>query len=136
MAADDGYGVVGPALGGILGIPHAGMVIELTIENGEAAVTRELEEGLKEKLKVPLPAVLAAQTGLAEPRYVSIMGIRKVRKIPIEQIDPSGLAEGAVPGIEVLALSPPPAGRNVEILEGSTADLAGRVVDLVKEVAG
>jgi electron transfer flavoprotein beta subunit len=136
MAADDGYGVVGPALGAILDLSHAGMVIELTVENGEAAVTRELEEGLKEKLSVPLPAVLAAQTGLAEPRYVSIMGIRKVRKIPIEQVDAASLAGDSTPGIELLALAPPPAGRSVEILEGSSADLADRVVDLVKEVVG
>ena len=85
---------------------------------------------------MPLPAVLAAQTGLAEPRYVSIMGIRKVRKVPIEQVDAVSLAGASAPGIELLGLAPPPAGRSVEMLEGSSADVADRVVDLVKEVVG
>jgi electron transfer flavoprotein beta subunit len=136
MAADDGFGVVGPALGAVLGTPHATMVIELEVEQDKAAVTRELEEGLKERLAVRLPAVLSAQTGLAEPRYVSIMGIRKVRKIPIEQVTPAELGVEPRNAIEPLGLSRPPAGRQVELVEGSAAEIAERLVGLVAEVTG
>jgi electron transfer flavoprotein beta subunit len=136
MAADDGYGVVGPALGGLLGLPHATMVIELAVDEGEAQVTRELEEGLKERLRVRLPAVLAAQTGLADPRYVSIMGIRKVRKIPIERVEAEDPGVGARGGTELLGLARPPAGRQVELLEGSSAEIAQRLAALVAEVTG
>lgn len=135
-ADDDGFGVVGPALGALLARPHATMVVELSIENGAAAVTRELEEGLKENLSVTLPAVLAAQTGLAEPRYVSIMGIRKVRKIPIERVTPEALGVETAGRIELLGLARPPAGREVELLEGTPSELANRVVGLVEEVRG
>jgi electron transfer flavoprotein beta subunit len=130
MAEDDGYGVVGPALGEMLDRPHATMAIELVIEGGNAAVTRELEEGLRERLDVPLPAVLSAQTGLAEPRYVSIMGIKKTRKIPIDVVTP--VEAGA--RLRLVGLEMPPAGKEVEFLEGS--DLSVRVVELIEEVRG
>lgn len=133
MAADDGYGAVGPALGALLSRPHASMVVELTIEEGVASVTRELEEGLKETLLVPLPAVLCAQTGLAEPRYVSIMGIRRVRRIPIEAVTPEELGAGPQGRIDLLELARPAAGRNIELLEGSVRDVAARVAALVGE---
>lgn len=136
MAADDGCGVVAPALGALLDCPHATMVIDLVVDGSEAQVTRELEEGLKERVDLSLPAVLAAQTGLAEPRYVSIMGIRKVRKIPIECVDADDLGVAAVSGIELVSLTTPAAGREVELLEGPPARQADQVVDLVREVIG
>jgi len=136
MAADDGHGVVGPALGALLDLPHATMVIELSARDGVATVTRELEEGLKERLEIRLPAVLATQTGLAEPRYVSIMGIRKVRKIPIETAPPAEPGVETAGRLELLALSRPPAGREVELLEGSPREVAERLLALVREVAG
>jgi electron transfer flavoprotein beta subunit len=130
MAEDAGHGAVGPALGELLAIPHATMAIELTTDGSSATVTRELEEGLRERIEVPLPAVLSAQTGLAEPRYVSIMGIRKTRKIPIESVAPAE----AEAGLSLLRLSLPPAGKEVEILEGAPTELGARVVELVEEV--
>lgn len=136
MAADDGCGVVAPALGALLECPHATMVIDLDIEGADARVTRELEEGLKERIELPLPAVLAAQTGLAEPRYVSIMGIRKVRKIPIDSVPAADLEVNTNSGIELVSLTTPAAGREVELLEGSPGQQAARVVDLVREVIG
>jgi electron transfer flavoprotein beta subunit len=136
MAADDGYGAVLPALGGMLGWPHATMVIELELDASAARVTRELEEGLKERVELTLPVVLAAQTGLAEPRYVSIMGIRKVRKIPIACVEAAELGLSADPAIELLSLATPAAGRAVELIEGTPSGQAARVVELVGEVVG
>lgn len=136
MAADDGCGIVAPALGALLDCPHATMVIDLDFDGAEVQVTRELEEGLKERVDFSLPAVLAAQTGLAEPRYVSIMGIRKVRKIPIECVAANDLGVAAVSGIELVSLATPAAGREVKLLEGPPARQADQVVDLVREVIG
>ena len=135
-AADDGFGAVGPALGGLLAVPHATMIVGLSVDEGIATLTRELEEGLKERLSVPLPAVLAVQTGLAEPRYVSIMGIRKAGKVPVERVTPSDLGIEARGRIELLGLTLPQAGGQVEILKGSTSEMARRVVALVGEVTG
>jgi electron transfer flavoprotein beta subunit len=85
QAGDDGYAMVGPVLAGYLGWPHATLVTSIALEEKKIAVTRELEGGLEEMLTLELPAVLTIQTGINEPRYVSIMGIRKVRskEIPV-----------------------------------------------------
>jgi electron transfer flavoprotein beta subunit len=137
MAADDGFGVVGPSLGAILSLPHATMIVEIAVsQEGAVTVTRELEEGLKERLSVSLPAVLAVQTGIAEPRYVSIMGIRRAKKIPMERRTPEDLDVGTDGRIELLGFSPPPAGKDVELLGGSPSELAQRVAALVEEVTG
>lgn len=134
MAADDGFGVVGPALGAILNCPHATMIIGVAAGSGQATVTRELEEGLKEKLEVPLPAVLSVQTGIAEPRYVSIMGIRRAKKIPMERLTPEDLGVSTAGRIELLGYAQPPAGKEMELLTGSAAEIAQRIAELVEEV--
>lgn len=136
MAADNGHGVVGPALGALLGLPHATMVVELAVAEGVASVTRELEEGLKERLELNLPALMAAQTGLAEPRYVSIMGIRKVRKTPVEIVAPADLGVETVGRLELLGLRRPAAGREVELLDGPPREVAARLLGLIREVTG
>lgn len=136
MAADDGFGVVGPALGAILSRPHATMIIAISADHGIATVTRELEEGLKEKLSVPFPSVLALQTGIAEPRYVSIMGIRRAKKIPIEKLTPEDLGVDTTGRIELLGYAQPPAGKEMELLTGSASETAQRVAELVEEVTG
>ncbi len=90
QAGDDGCGLVGVAMAQLLGIPHATLVTALAIEGKTATVRRELEDGLAETLKIELPALLGVQTGINEPRYVSIMGIRKARTKEIKVL---GLAD-------------------------------------------
>ncbi|MEM2897430.1 MAG: electron transfer flavoprotein subunit beta, partial [Candidatus Bathyarchaeia archaeon] len=77
QASDDGYAMVGPILAEMLGIPHATMVKKIDLGVGTALVNRELEGGLEEVLEVKMPALFTVQTGINEPRYVSIMGMRK-----------------------------------------------------------
>ncbi|MEM2118740.1 MAG: electron transfer flavoprotein subunit beta/FixA family protein, partial [Candidatus Bathyarchaeia archaeon] len=77
QAGDDGSTALGPILAEMLGIPHATMVKKLELGSGTAKVNRELEGGMEEQIEIKLPAVLAVSTGINEPRYVSIMGIRK-----------------------------------------------------------
>jgi electron transfer flavoprotein beta subunit len=132
QAADHGYGVVAPALGALLGWPHATMVVELAPAPAGWAAVRELEEGRRERLALTRPAVIGVQTGLAEPRYVSVMGIRRTRKLPIEVVEPAPAEEG----LELLELTAPLATRQVDLLEGTPAAMATRVVELVRREVG
>ncbi len=142
QAGDDGYAMVGPVLAGYLGWPHATLVTSVAIEGRGVSVTRELEGGLEEMLTLELPAVLTIQTGINEPRYVSIMGIRKVRakEIPTYGLLELGLGAGEV-GVnanllKTLLLSVPPAGKQAEMLKGTPAEIAGRILELLKEKGG
>ncbi|MEM3629724.1 MAG: electron transfer flavoprotein subunit beta/FixA family protein, partial [Candidatus Bathyarchaeia archaeon] len=95
QAGDDGNAMVGPILAEMLGIPHATMVKKIELGAGTAKVNRELEGGMEELLEVKLPALFSVQTGINEPRYVSIMGIRKAmqKEIKVMSLADTGLTE-------------------------------------------
>ena len=47
---------------------------------------REIDEGAKEMIEMAIPCVVAAAKGLNTPRYASMMGIMKAKKIEIKKI--------------------------------------------------
>jgi len=138
QAADDGYAVVGPMLAEMLGIPHASLVKEERIENGRIVVRRELEGGLEEVVELKLPALLTIQTGINEPRYVSIRGIRMARKKPLEVLDLSDIGMSpdevgpAGSWLEVEEMFVQPAERVAEILPGSPTEEATKLIEVLK----
>ncbi|NQU16280.1 MAG: electron transfer flavoprotein subunit beta/FixA family protein, partial [Desulfobacteraceae bacterium] len=69
-----------------LGLPHAAVVYGIEPAEGEATIKVELEGGMDEISKIRLPALLSIQTGINEPRYVSIMGLRKARQKELDVV--------------------------------------------------
>jgi electron transfer flavoprotein beta subunit len=142
QAGDDGYGQVGPLLGELFQVPHACMVSRIEVAGKKVGVHRELEGGLEESCEITLPAVLSVQTGINEPRYVSIMGIRKAKSKALREVGAGDLGLGAdavgVAGslTEVKGLYLPPVGKEAEMLKGSAEEIAGRVLDILKEKGG
>ncbi len=132
QAADVGYAQVGPALASLLGRPHATMVVGLAIEGSLARVRRELEGGWEEEVEIDLPAVLTIQSGINQPRYVSVLGIRKVRKKPIE-VKPAAEADS---NLTVERLTEPEIGAGAEMIEGSLDECADRLVSILAERGG
>lgn len=80
QADDDNCGIVGIMQADQLGLPHAAVTNRIEIGDGEMTIWAELEGGVDEVSRMKLPALLTIQTGLNEPRYVSIMGIRRAAK--------------------------------------------------------
>jgi electron transfer flavoprotein beta subunit len=142
QAEDDGYGQVGVALAEILGIPHVSLVNSLEVQDKKVQVHRELEGGLEEVVEVDLPAVLTIQTGINQPRYVSIMGIRKVAKKEIKTFGVSDLnlkaEEVGLSGsyIQLEKIFPPPVGEGAQMLEGKPEEIASKVFDILKDKGG
>ena len=139
QAMDDGYALVGPMLAEMLGIPHATLVKkEELLPDGRVRVHRELEGGLEEVVELKLPALLTIQTGINEPRYVSIMGIRRARKKPLEVLTLADIGMSpdevgpAGSWLEVLEMFVPPAERVAEILPGSPAEEAAKLIEILK----
>jgi electron transfer flavoprotein beta subunit len=142
QAEDDGYGQVGVALAELLRIPHASVVNRIDVEDKKVKVHRELEGGLEEVLEIDLPALLTIQTGINEPRYVSITGIRKVSKKEIRvltasdlQLDPDNVGIAGA-DIRVEKVFFPPISGAARILEGSPEDVAGHVLTILKDKGG
>lgn len=140
QAADDGYGIVGVALAEQLGAQHAALVNNIeSVDDEKAKLHRELEGGLEEVLEVKLPAVLTIQSGINEPKYVSIMGIRRVARMEIETYSLSdlGLSTDDVRSLTTVEeASLPAVGEGAEMLEGSPEEVNDKLLEIVKEKGG
>ncbi len=142
QAEDDGFAEVGVMVAKLLGLPHVSIVTRLEVEDRKLRVHRELEGGLEEVVEVDLPALLTIQTGINEPRYVSIMGIRKVAKKEIRVLGLSELGlqaeEVGLRGsdIELQRFFLPPVGEWAQILEGKPEEIAQRVFEILKDKGG
>ncbi|MCS7114870.1 MAG: electron transfer flavoprotein subunit beta/FixA family protein [Nitrososphaerota archaeon] len=138
QASDDGCAVVGPALAEFLGIPSVTLVKKIEFKNGIAKVNRELEGGLEEVVEVRLPAVISVQTGINEPRYVSIMGIRRAsqKEIKVVSLTDLGLNEAeagaACSWISIEKMYVPPVVKQTDFIKGSPAEIANRIVEILK----
>jgi len=138
LAGDDGYSQVGVTLAELLGIPHATMVKKTEPTGDNLRVNRELEGGLEEIVEVKLPALLTIQTGINEPRYVSIMGIRKARKKEIKVLSLSDLdleeddvgESGSWMTVEKMFI--PPVEKEAEILEGSPDEVTSKISEILR----
>jgi electron transfer flavoprotein beta subunit len=138
QAGDDGSGMVGPILAELLKIPHVTMVKKIELGSGVIKANRELEGGLEEQVEVKLPAVVSVQTGINEPRYVSIMGIRKAmqKEIKLMALGDTGLTEndvgprGSWTTIEKMYV--PPVEKQAEFLKGTPEEVATKIAEILK----
>jgi len=141
--ADDGAGQVGGMLAAILDLPYASLVNSIeVIDDKKMKVGREIEGGNQEMNEIDLPCVLSIQTGINEPRYVGIRGIRKVAslEIPVHGASDIGISPDSVgeAGAKVKRLDyfMPELGEGAEILEGSMEEIAEKLVELLKAKGG
>ena len=119
QAVDDDSNQVGQMLAGLLGWPQATFVskIEFLGNKRRARCTRETDAGL-EIVEVDLPAIITTDLRLNEPRYVSLPGLMKARRKPIEILTQLGVT--VRPLTTVLSVARPPkraAGTRVESVE-------------------
>jgi electron transfer flavoprotein beta subunit len=133
QAIDDDMGAVGAQLAEVLGWPCAYWIMEDTIDADGKTVkaARQVEGGL-EVFEIPLPAVLAAQKGLNEPRYPTLKGIMGAKKKEIKDMKAGDLGLAAEPPqlaiTNLEALPPRPPGRIVQ------GDIATAVKELVRSL--
>jgi len=133
QSEDDQFGAVGGIIAALMGLPYASMVIGIdSVEDGRMLVRRELEGGLQERVKIAAPCVLSIQSGINEPRYVSIMGIRKASKVERKVFKAAGYETGA-PKIEVVKWTYPPKQGGATMLAGEIGDVCGQLLGILKE---
>jgi electron transfer flavoprotein beta subunit len=140
QSSDLAHGATGVALAAKLGLPHVAMVSQLEAvgDGRRLTVGRELEGGLVQRLVVDLPALLTIQTGLNKPRYANLRAIKQAREKPMEILSLSDLdldlaAVEAAAGARVRAVGRPAKQGGAQMLEGSAADVAGRIADLIRD---
>jgi len=142
VQAEDGAAQVGGMLAAMLDYPFASLVNSITVEDGKLRVSREIEGGNREINEIDLPCVLSIQTGINEPRYVGMRGIRQVASVPIPTlgesdlgVDKAAVGESAAK-VRRVDYFVPVQGKGAEILHGSREENAERVLELVAAKGG
>jgi len=107
QAIDDDCNQTGQMLAALLGWSQATFASKVTIADGKADVTREVDGGL-ETISVKLPAVITADLRLNEPRYVTLPNIMKAKKKPMETLKPDALGVDVSPRLATLKVDEPP----------------------------
>ena len=128
-AADSGDFQVGIRLAYELGWPVVNGAGTVAVEGDCVVADGDGPDG-HETYRVPLPAVVTVLEGGVTPRYPSVPGRMKAKKVAIEQRVPAGEPTG--PG-RVRLLLPPPTPSDVTVL-GSGTDAAPAVVDLLEQL--
>ena len=132
QAIDDDSNQTGQMTSALLNWPQATFASKIEIEDKNATVTREIDEGL-ERIKVSIPFVASCDLRLNEPRYASLPNIMKAKKKPIEQINASDLGVDTTPRIEQTKVEEPPK-RKAGIKVSSVAELVQKLKNEAKVI--
>jgi len=136
QAIDDDAYVTHIYLAEFLGIPVATNVIAFSYDNNRAAVEREIDEGARQKIEMQVPCIIAATKGLNTPRYASLMGIMKSKKIPIKTLTLPELGISQTQAkIRPEKLFAPPEKPQGKIIQGEPEQTVKELVRLLKEEA-
>jgi electron transfer flavoprotein beta subunit len=143
VQADDGGAQVGGMLAAMLDYPFASLVNFIEVQgSGKLLIGREIEGGNREMSEIELPCVLSIQTGINEPRYVGMRGIRAVAAAPIPtygapdlNIAPAQIGEAAAK-VKRQDYFVPALAKGAEMLHGSRQENVERTVELIAARGG
>lgn len=132
QSVDAGSGSVHVGVACKLGYPLVSNVVKVVkLGDGEVVVERILD-GRREKVSVPLPAVISVGKEINDPRYPSFMGIRKANRAEIPVISAAELDTGdlAKQTVWTSVRKPDAVEAQCVMIEGATAqETAARLVD-------
>lgn len=136
MSEDAMQGLVGPMLAARLDVPWttAAVGLGLAPDGGAVRVEREMEGNQRQRLELPLPALVSVQSSPVQPRYPSLSNLLRAKQTPVPSLAASDLAAPAA-GEEVAGLAWPRRSRAGIVLGGSRAEQAARLADMLRERA-
>lgn len=106
QAIDDDSNQTGQMLAALANLPQATFALKVTVANGKAVVSREVDGGV-ETLSLTLPAVVTTDLRLNEPRYVTLPNIMKAKKKPLDVIKAADLGVDTAPRLKTLKVVEP-----------------------------
>jgi len=135
-AIDDGAAQVSQLLSEFMELPAVTVALEAKIEGSKAVCKREVEGGAFEMIETALPAVIAAQKGMNEPRYASLPNIMKAKKKEIKtyKLADIGVSESDQK-IKFKNFEMPPPKQAGKKIEGEPEQQAKELVRLLHEEA-
>jgi len=143
VQGEDGAAQIGGMLAAMLDYPFASLVNSIQVVDAKKLrISRELAGGDKEVNEIDLPCVLSIQTGINEPRYVGMRGIRQVAAVEIPKfgkselgIEPDTVGESAAM-VQRMDYFVPAVGKGAEILQGDREQVVEKLLELLKAKGG
>ncbi len=133
LQSDDlGYGQTGVVLAELLGWPHGTIIMEVEKTDTGIRVKRELEDGWFQHIDMPLPAVLAIQSGIRRLRYATLMGIKKAKTKEVKQVKAADLEPSAASSLKLERVYAPEASGQCEMLPGDPKEAAASLVEKLR----
>lgn len=133
---DHGFGQTGVLLAELLGCPHATIIMEIQVQDTRLRVKRELEAGWFQWIEMPLPAVLAIQSGINKPRYASLKGIMAAKKKEIRALSRADLLPAELASTQkTKRVYVPEKTKKTEFLEGKPNEVAAQLLEKLKHEA-
>jgi electron transfer flavoprotein beta subunit len=134
QAHDELQGVLAPCLAAALGLPYVGVIrgVKADSQSGSLSACKEFPGAVMCRMRVRLPAVLGILGADQPPRYVPVSRIRAAMK-STQFDDCTAAAPSRAPLVAIKRLSPPAAGQRAEILQGSEAEIAARIAEILAD---
>ncbi|WP_254521367.1 electron transfer flavoprotein subunit beta/FixA family protein [Natrinema caseinilyticum] len=137
QAGDDSFAATGVSVAENVGFQWGAVVNHLDHDLGDVvSVRRELEGGVEELSEIELPAVLTIQTGINEPRYASLRGIRQAQRkeLDVQTLADLGVDESAIESeLDLTDMYEPESESDVTVWEGSADDTAAELGELLRD---
>ena len=118
----------------LLGLPHATLVMHVEKRDGGIRVKRELEDGWFQHVEMPLPALLAIQSGISKLRYATLMGIKKAKTKQVRRVTRgrTGRCAGLAASMTVDRLYLPQRTKHAQLFEGNPQEAAAQLVEKLR----
>ncbi len=132
QSQDRGSAQVGVMVAEMLALPSITTIVGFTYADGMIQAKRELEGGSKGLVSVKTPALCTCQLGLNIPRYPTLPNIMKAKKKELLSLPVETLLKDTARQETARMFLPEKKGGGL-ILEGENADLAERLIRILKE---
>ena len=132
QSVDGDNNQTGQMLAALCEWPQATFASEISLNDGNVNVTREVDGGLQ-TLQLDLPAVVTTDLRLNEPRFASLPNIMKAKRKPLDVKTPDELGVTVASNIKLLSVETPPA-REAGIKVGSVEELVDKLKNDAKVI--
>ena len=132
QAIDGDNNQTGQMLGALTGYAQATFASELTVQNDEATVIREVDGGLQ-TIRLNLPAIVTADLRLNEPRYASLPNIMKAKRKPLDIVTSEELGVDVTARTNLIGVKLPPE-RQAGIIVEDTKQLLDKLKNEAKVI--
>jgi electron transfer flavoprotein beta subunit len=135
LTIDTNSALLGPMIARHLGTTLLSEVFKVDeIDQGARTITVErLLEGGLQVVRAKLPALVAVTKDLNQPRYPSLLGIRKASKAPVTVWSAADVGAAVAPLTRASERQVPPARPAGQVFQGSSPELVERIVEKLAE---